>query len=793
MSRRLKNVILGVTALLIVLCAAVLLVRTQITPERVQQALIPQLENVLERPVSLAQVEVGLLTGIRIAGLRVGQQAADGVLLAIEALELRYRFWPLLSGRLVIDRILLSGPRLHLQRDAAGRLNIADLQKRLTRPGKPFSGQREAQQDSAPVLPLRLLVRSLRLEEGRIVFQDHLANPRTPYRYTLSDMTLEARELTLQDSFPIDVSLRINGTRLDASGHYDLRARTGDLLVHLDALDLIPFAPYYRELLPGRLRRGALAAKFEVDFAPGKVHSKGRLELQQGDLLLSVPPDTAFSDLALAVDYAVTYESERRRLQFSTLMVDYNGLRAGAELDVDLASPDPFLVGLVKLSELDLRRLSQLLPASLKRPYEQFSPAGHLSAQFDLRGRLSSASGLIERVVIQLADVRISNDEIRAGLSGDLHYAAEMLQSEHLTLEYAGQQAVLQLHLENPFHRPLRGQFTLSAGTLDLDAVLPANEISGKADAEKSRAGQTQPVSLADDLGPWRLPVALTGRIALERLITQQLTLTEVEANVHVADQRLRIESLNAQLAGGELRGQGVVQFDRPGLAYQGQLTGRGIQLGELFTGSRRSRLAQPAGELNGRMLFSGKGVRRVNLRRYLTMEGDVSLHRGRLHDLALVKEIGAFLGSRALNILEFDELTCSYRLADGQLRVAGNVRGGPLEFSPQGRIGLDGRLDLRSQVRVSPELMNGVAGGHRFRSLFAGEQGWSVIPLQISGTLQEPQIGFDEDALRATARKTAADHLSRKPDNGSPPLDAPPAAPIRQMLDKTLDRLFNR
>lgn len=793
MSRRVRIAIYLVTILVGVLIGAVLLVRTQVTPERVKSALVPRVESLLSRPVSLGNIEVGLFSGIHMTDLRIGQRAAEGTLIAVKALDLRYRFWPLLTGRLVVDRILLSEPHLQLYRDAAGDLNVVDLKNRFAQSTEQGPTERSAADlsFSAPG-PVKLLVRSLRLEGGSISFHDRFSNPKSPYRYELTDVRLEARDLTLDKGFPVDCSLRLNGTPLDISGQYNVQQGTGDLLVHLQPLDFIPFAPYYRDLLPGRLRQGSLAARLEVEVAPGRVLSKGHVELQQSDLLFAALPEAPFRDVDLEVDYALTFERDARHLRFSTLLVDYNGLRGEAELDVDLRSEDPFLVAQIELQQLDLRQLFQQMPQPLIRRYEQFSPAGLLDARLELRGRLSSGPALLERAALQLIDVRISNERLRAGISGELNYAEQTLKSDNLDLEYAGQQAQLSMLLGDPLSRPLRGEFTLTSRRLDLSGLLSAErspEPSGQTAQELDRPHSSATADMKDEIGPFRVPVELSGRVAVERLDYRGLSVEQLQAAVHLSENRLQIARLEGRLAGGVLRGQGRVRLDQPGLAYQGEFSLSEAQLSGLVGGPAPQLANTLSGGLDWQSRVSGRGTRLADLQRHLAMEGDFTLREGRLQEFRLLDGLAGFLGSDALRTLNFDDVHGNYRLADGQVQVNTALKGPQIELDPHGLIGLDGRLELRATARLAPELMDKLVASSDFRNLFADDRGWGEIPLQVTGRLQKPRFGFDQEALKARARNQVKKQIRQQ----LVPPDAPQAPPLRQMLDDTLNRLFNQ
>jgi hypothetical protein len=81
--------------------------------------------------VQLASVDVSLLRGIRLGGIRVQNPPGfRGDLLAVEGATLSYDLWPLFLGRIQVDELTLRKPVITLTTDARGAFNY----KRLSAP-----------------------------------------------------------------------------------------------------------------------------------------------------------------------------------------------------------------------------------------------------------------------------------------------------------------------------------------------------------------------------------------------------------------------------------------------------------------------------------------------------------------------------------------------------------------------------------------------------------------------------------------------------------------------------------
>ncbi len=119
--------------------------------------------------VKVRDMSVSLLSGVTLEGVAVANpRPFAGNLLTADALVLRYRLRPLLSGRLEVERLDLEKPRLDLAMDARGIFNYEKL-------GSPAAARKSAAVPSsgaAIASPVELVLRSLRVQDALIVMKD---------------------------------------------------------------------------------------------------------------------------------------------------------------------------------------------------------------------------------------------------------------------------------------------------------------------------------------------------------------------------------------------------------------------------------------------------------------------------------------------------------------------------------------------------------------------------------------------------------------------------------------------
>jgi hypothetical protein len=161
MARTLKRVALALGLLgLAVLAAGAWALRRLDTPEG-RKSLAARAGAALGTQVRVSEVEIGLLTGVRLTGVGVANPPPQrGDLLTAEAVSLRHRLWPLLRGRVVVDRLDVRKPTLSLVADARGVFNYERL-----------GGARGAAAVPA-ALPLRVVLSRIAIDDGVLSVSD---------------------------------------------------------------------------------------------------------------------------------------------------------------------------------------------------------------------------------------------------------------------------------------------------------------------------------------------------------------------------------------------------------------------------------------------------------------------------------------------------------------------------------------------------------------------------------------------------------------------------------------------
>jgi uncharacterized protein involved in outer membrane biogenesis len=389
MSRKKKILVYGGSALLVLLLALIILVRLLITPERIKGWALPLLEDTLQREVLLADVEIGLFSGIALHDLRIQDRDGKNTLLRIEDLVLSYRFRPLLSGRLVIDEIRLVGPSIRLVRHADGTMNIDDL---LGSAAAEETAALPTAEPAADGTGIDLLVSRVLLEDGDLL----LVNSADPAgNLHLQDIRLLATNISLEDAFPLELSARFNGTGFRVDGEFQPAAATGRLDLFVERLDLNQFLPAAAETAETPPRQSQQTGPPAAEPGPIEVPIT---------LVGSVRIDELLYQQLTVQDIRAEYQLKDNHFQLQQLSGELFAGQFNLQSDVDLGKKGFAYQGDFSLDNVDLQSLvPALMPQAEKSSHGllklqlAFSGAGtdpeRLLRQLDAKGSFQLAEG----------------------------------------------------------------------------------------------------------------------------------------------------------------------------------------------------------------------------------------------------------------------------------------------------------------------------------------------------------------------------------------------------------------
>lgn len=795
MTRRVKLWGLFFAVLLLPTVALTLLAKTLITPERVKAHLLPLAEQALAREVKLGDVKIGLLSGIRLDDLVIFEKEGDEPLIRADRALLRYQFWPLLKGQVVVDEVRLENPRITLIRLADGSFNISDWLQAADHSDAaveplptPVSATPEEEQG------IDLLISRLVVGGGKLYFVDYQINAQAPYRYQIDNLNVEATNISLEQAFPFSVKARLNGAEFSVDGKANPKGRVGEAIFQLGNLDLTAFLPYFREHLPGHLGSLKLDLNLSITVQEQSLSSSGNLALRDIDVNLNALPNAPIAQARLTVDYDILYEIPAGKLAVNRMLADLNGIPLELQGEITEFTKSPQVNLQLGLTNLELRSALNALPTGLVSSLQAFDPAGFVTAHVDLAGPIDNPQALLKKGDFQLANLQGAAAGLRPVLNGRLQLQGKGLTAEKLQFALGEDSALIDLRIPDIFAETIAITSSVTADRFRVDPLLETKK-SAEAGVSKASPPDSPPPAVSQEIGPFDLPIKADGEMRIKQAIYQGMPIDNLLLRYRLEKNLLTVETLSGQVAGGAFKQSGTVDLSRKGLAYEGRVELTSLALDTLTRLFAPRAQGTVLGALSLATEFKGRGTRAASLREQLTAEGDFTFRDGRLNTTPLTQGLAELLRLDELKELSFKNGSGNYRIRQGRLQLNGSMSGQDLSLAPTGEIGLDGGLDLDLAALLSPNLSAKLDKKGKIAGYFSDEQGWTRIPLKLGGTLESPRFVFDSSALKEQVGEELRQKLEEKFLEKLVPSGASgeKIEPTKQLMKDALQGLFGR
>jgi AsmA protein len=797
----------GIGAVLVLLVIALIVLATVlITPERVKETLIPLAEENIQRKIELGDIEVSLLSGIEIHGLKLYEKNGRDLFVSTDMVRLKYQLLPLLAMKVVVDEVRLEKPNIRVVRFKDGRFNYSDLidganTDSTVKETQPPQTTEPANSESST--PLSLLVSNLLLQDGHLIFLDHVLNDKAPYRYEVSGLQVAAKGVSLTGKIPLSVQCQLNESPLTLDGHVNLQPFSVDFDIAVKALDVVAFGPYLREILPGNLGGAKLSLESNLLGSFDDFGVKGSVSLADLDLLLDAMPEAPLEDTEVKVDFDILMAHKKDLLQIHSFDLDFNGIKVGVVGKITSVLAEPTLDITLLVTDLKIRQAIDAVPRSLVGEISSLDPAGSLSAEASLAGPLDKPQSLLKSARLDLEDVEATAGGQRPAFSGRLLLSGDHLNSEGLQVRLGDNNADIKLTASRLFTPPVVVNADITSKKFLLEPLLMGSA-SPIAAAEEVTTGSNKGKSDDEELGPFDIPVYATGKISLTEALWKDLVISDFIARYELKDNIFKLSQMDGNVAGGSFNSTARVDLRKKGLAYNANLGLNAIQADPILTAF----LPKTAGTLFGAMNLSfdldGRGCQWKSISRNLSGVGDMLVSDGRLAGPGLVKGFGSVLQLSDLKEIPFENFKAQFKIIDGKVKLDSQIVSKQLKISPQGSVGLDGSLDLGLDTRLSPELSARLDRGGSVTRYLEDQDGWTQMPLLLTGDFSSPRFGLDPKGLNRQATKALGKELNRQLDKLFKSEDTNNASetpsgkeaehaedPGRKLLQDSLQKLF--
>ncbi len=800
MKKWIKFLSVAVAILIALIVALVVLANVLITPERIKATLLPLAEDNLHRKIDLGEIKVSLFSGIEISGLRIYEQDGLETFVSTDLVRLRYQLLPLLAMKVVIDEVRLEKPSIRIVRLRNGQFNFSDLAGTAAKP----AAQAENSPQPPGGTPISLLVTHILLQDGQLVFLDHVLNDKAPYRYEVSALQIAAKGVSLSGDVPLSIQCQLNGSPLSLDGTLNLASLHGNFEVELQNLDAVPFTPYFQDALPGKLGGLKLNLKSTVAGSLDEISLQGTLALAEIDLLLDALPDAPLKDASFSANYDFLLNRRGETLDLRKLDLDYNGIKVSTKGGVTGLMGKPALDLAVTVPNLQIGQAVEAIPQGLIGDLRSFDPTGTVTAEASLSGPMDAALGLLKSATIELDNVQADAGGQRPAFSGRLLLAGAELSSKGLQVRLGDNNADIDFNASHIFSKPVNVRANITSERFLLEPLLVGS--AAPAAALEKGGGTAEGRTATSEIGPFDIPLQATGSIKITETVWKGLVIKDFLAQYELKNNIFNLTRMDGQVAGGSFSNSARVDLGKKGLAYSAILGLKTIQADPLLTALLPPAAGRLIGAMDMSLVLDGRGTQWQSLSRTLNGNGDMLVADGRLISPELVKGLSSFLQLPELNDIKFDNFTGQFKVTDGKVTVDSQMRSDMLKLTPKGTIGLDGSLNLELDTRLSPALTKKMDNKGGVMNYLVDSDGWTRLPLLLKGTFNAPSFGLDPKGVQEQASKAIGNELERQIDKffkqktpapaagGQHPAGGEPAAvedPARKQLQDSLQKLF--
>ena len=552
-----------VVVLLLVAAGAYLVSSSDWARDQLRAVIAQELANRSGREVQVGAIEGDLLSGVVVNNLAIAAESKlkDGVALAAEYIRVDYDLFAVLRGKpplACIQRVEIGRAYANVIRDEAGVINLTQIFPPPTPP--------------VVVPPEQRFRGQILIHDSVVDYRDEAAPTRDgrPLELSLADVQ---GEVLVSQYGSIKASLVATGAeeRLAALG-LDINADTETKAFALDGTLSGVDAPWWYHqfvhspdftLTGGRLRgrftiwsgtepdgAGGLDYYACAEITDGAAHVAALGGPVRFDGRVSLTPE------GMAVE-ALSAQWSGAVVQARGSVFDWSSLGLDLSVQVRNLPPKPLLA---------------LLPRETRPSLDMLQSAGRINADLQV-------VGAVPDLTVNLT--AHSAEEFRLAREDDIHLTLSGIEVQAAIPNVSELAVAARVSVENISAAPLI--IPMRSGDEIINHALCIRDLHNVS-AELLYAGGT--------------PVLET-TLAVEQVTVDDLPISALAASVQVVGRTVRISGVRAEVAGGELVGQGLVQLDESGEpTVQFDLAARDLELADLSR-VRGAEVADLSGQAN--------------------------------------------------------------------------------------------------------------------------------------------------------------------------------------------------
>lgn len=286
-------------------------------------------------------------------------------------------------------------------------------------------------------------------------------------------------------------------------------------------------------------------------------------------------------------------------------------------------------------------------------------------------------------------------------------------------------------------------------------APIPGLSISGKCPLK---------VSIRIPSGP--RPLSATGSAEIEALRLSTLQIEQVSTKLNLASGVLKLSPLTFKAYGGAEKGEITLDLDRTPIQYAVKTEMSGVDVNKVLSSNTKVKDTLYGTGL-AKADVKGVGFTAGALKQSLSGTASLDVKKGVIKNFPLLATVNRVLkvtGGSGKDT-QFDSLTGDFKIAGGKAHSDNiNLKAGEMTVHGAGDIGFNLILDIKGRIVFSPEKTQELVHSVGELSSLVNQKGRLVLPLVISGSVDNPSINIDiKDLLKKKLQKDLKDKLLQK------------------------------
>ncbi len=244
------------------------------------------------------------------------------------------------------------------------------------------------------------------------------------------------------------------------------------------------------------------------------------------------------------------------------------------------------------------------------------------------------------------------------------------------------------------------------------------------------------------------------GTLRIREMVFDTLTLTETEGKFQLADAIFTIPELSFLLPNGKFVADAKLDFNPVPFTYTMNARGDPLDLNGMVGAT--SGFGPATLELEAK----GAGPETKDLKG----NGQVRLAEGRFPDAKMFTQIDAALGKKAVVGSSYKATEASFRMESNRVTLAPfRFESGDARLDLEGTMSLEGSVDFDLSLATPREGLRIEGVGSSALDLLADDKGWVPVPIDITGTMEDPKVRPDVKALASQAGQGAKREVTEK------------------------------